>query len=325
MGIKHSVLFRVFLVVAITLPGCSSREKEQEDFILTEKDIIPEGVAFDPGTQTIYISSTHKRKIVSIGKDGVISDFIREGQDDIKSVIGMEVESRTNSLWAISSEANDVLPLKGPGPGQWRSSVYQFNLVDGRLIKRYALNKDSVFLNDITVGADGTVYATETMRPAIYKIAPGEDSLQLLVQLKPYTFMNGICFAADKGRLFATSTEGILAVDLATKEYRLLASATTVDYKDIDGLAFSGDHFIGHQSTKVCRFRVNKAMDSIIASDTLNNGKEFDGSTTGETGNGYYYFIVNSQIQSGIDYKKKQIKPLDSLENIIIRKIKLNK
>ncbi len=296
-----------------------------QDFILTEKDIIPEGVAFDPATETIYVSSTYKRKIVSINKDGTVSDFIKEGQNNIKSVIGMEVESRTNSLWVISSEANDVLPLKDPGTDQWRSSVYQFNLADGKLRKMYPLNKDSVFLNDITVGADGTVYATESVQNAIYKIAPGEDSLQLLLQLKPYTFINGICLTPKSGWLFTSSTEGIIAVDLDSKKYSLLASSPGADHRDIDGLSFgiTGRYFIGHQSTKICRFRINGTMDSIITTETLDTGKEFDGSTTGKIGKGHYYFIVNSQIQSGVDYGQKQIKPPDSLENIIIRKIKL--
>lgn len=310
-------MFLVFCFLACS----SSKEKEQQDFILDDKQIIPEGVAFDTVTQTIYVSSTYKRKIIAIDAQGNVSNFISEAQDDIKSVIGMEVDNRTNSLWAVSSEALDVLPLIDPGPLQWRSSVYQFSLADGRLKNKFVLEKDSVFLNDITVGADGAVYITESVQNGLYRIGPGEDSIKLFIDFKPYHFINGICFADS--RLFVCSTEGILSVDIAAKQFQLLKSTTQADHRDIDGLSFNGNYFIGHQSTKIMRFEPNAAMDSIVRSDTLNSGKDFDASTTGEIGNNYYYFIVNSQIQSGIDFTKKQVKPLDSLDPVIIRKLKL--
>jgi len=325
MLIRDSIVASLFAGVLLQLiVSCSQGEQELvKDYILTEKDLIPEGVAYDTATQTIYISSTYKRKIVSISPDGTIRDFIRSGQDDIKSVIGMEVDHPRKSLWVISSEAKSVLPLLEPGTRQWWSSVYQFNLADGKLIKKYLLGMDSVFLNDLTVARDGTVYATESVQNGIYRIIPGEDSLRLLVRPDPYTFINGICRSDKNGYLFVSSTEGIIAVDLATKACTLLPVSPGVNTGEIDGLSFTGGYFIGHQSGKVCRFYLSKSGDRITGMDTLNSGKEFDSSTTGETGNGYYYFIVNSQIQSGVDYRNQAIKPPDSLEQIIIRRLKL--
>ena len=105
------------LVVIVLFTSCAGKKENKiTDYIISERDIIPEGVAFDAATQTIFVSSTYKRKIVSIDKDGKVSDFITESQDDIKSVIGMEVDSKTKSLWVVSSEAADVLPLKFVSP-----------------------------------------------------------------------------------------------------------------------------------------------------------------------------------------------------------------
>lgn len=316
---------RLFSLACLSVIISCSQKKEKEivDYIVLEKDIIPEGVAFDTATSTIYISSTYKKKIISIAGDGTIRDFIKEGQDDIKSVIGMEVDHRTNSFWAVSSEARQVLPLKDPGPHQWRSSVYLFNLSDGTLKKKYTLDKDSVFLNDITVGDDGTVYITESLQSGVLRILPGSDSITSWLHPHPFGFINGICFADKKGWLYVSSIEGIVGIEISTGKYIVLPSASDIDHKDIDGLSFTNGYFIGHQSTKVTRFWMNANRDSIIRSEILNSGKEFDASTTGEIGKGYYYFIVNSQIQSGVDYKNQVIKPMDSLDNYIIRKIKL--
>ena len=315
------------LIVILLLLACISCNTKEEirikDYILTEKDLVPEGVAFDESSQTIYVSSTYKRKIVAIGKDGNVKDFVAEAKDDIKSVIGMEVDEKTNSLWAVSCEALDVLPLKNPGKEQWRSSVYHFNLADGKLLGRFPLDKDSVFLNDLTIGDDGSVYITESIQNAVYVLRPGSDSLEFFLELKPYHFINGISFADKPGYVFAASTEGILKIELATKKYSLLPESGSLKALGIDGLAFWDNYFIAHQSRAVTRFYLSALRDSIVKADTLNAGNEFNSSTTGEVGKGYYFFIVNSQIRSGIDYQNKRIKPLDSLSNIIIRKIKL--
>lgn len=298
------------------------QEPDRMNYIITEKDLVPEGLAFDPATQTIYVSSTWKRKIIAMDKNGKLSDFITESQFDIKSVVGMEVDRKRNCLWAISSEANEVLPLKDPGEFQWRSSVYQFSLPDGKLIKRYNLDKDSVFLNDLCVAPDGTVYITETRQKAIYRLRPGADTLELFLEPKPFNFINGICFTDKPGILFACSREGIISIDIATKKYSLLPSAN-INSGGIDGLAFHKNYFIAHQSSKVVRLYLSENRDNIILVDTLDSGKEFDSSTTGEVWGDDYYFIVNSQISSGVNYEKATIKLMDSLENIIIRKIKL--
>ena len=316
----------MFIALWTLLNSCEQQNAKYDshDYLITEKDIIPEGVAFDANTGTIYVSSTYKRKIVAIKEDGTVEDFIKEGQDDIKSVIGMEVDPKTKSLWAVSSEAMEVLPLKNPGVHQWRSSVCQFSLSGGNLIKKYKLNKDSVFLNDLAVGPDGTVFITESVKNAVYRIIPGSDTLSLFIEPRPYTFINGICFSDERGTMYVTSEQGIISIDIDSRIYKLLHSNSDNKALGIDGISFYKNSFIAHQSVAVSRFYLDENRDTILKVDTLNTGKEFDGSTTGEVSSPHYYFIVNSQIQSGIDYAKKEIKLSDSLENIIVRKIKLD-
>ena len=316
--------YLLLMICIVSFISCTQKQEEKiKDHILTEKDLIPEGVAFDATTQTIYISSTYKQKIVAIDKNGKPTDFVKEAQDDIKSVIGMEVDEKRNCLWAVSCDAADVLPLKHGGKNNWTSSIYQFDLKDGKLIKQYLLNKDSVFLNDLTVADDGTVYITESVQKGVYVLKPGSDSLQLLLTIKEPAFINGICFADKPGILFVASTDGIHKIDLATEQYSLLPETSSIKAVDIDGLSFWDNYFIGHQSDAITQFYLSPARDSIIRASTLSTGKEFDASTTGEVSGGNYYFIVNSQIQTGIDFTNKKVKPLDSLSHIIIRKVKL--
>ncbi|HKO81972.1 MAG TPA: hypothetical protein VJU78_16310, partial [Chitinophagaceae bacterium] len=295
----------------------------QKDFILEEKDLIPEGVAFDSVSNTVFVSSTYKRKIIRIDSMGRVSDFIKEGEDGIWSTIGMEVDALRRHLWVVSSQAKEVLPLKNPDTLQWRSAIYQYDIETGSLVKSFLLPVKNVFLNDLTLSGNGDVYVTESMQNNIYRLQAGTDSIRLFLSPRPYTFLNGISFSDQPRKLFVSATEGVLKIDIASGQYNLLNATDAINAKEIDGLSFYKNALIGHQSTKLVLFNLNEQQDSITSSIVLNSGAEFDASTTGEQGNGFYYFIVNSQIQSGIDFKTQTVKPPDSLENIIIRKLSL--
>lgn len=322
---KSTSFFLFFVFALLAISGCKNKknikEPTQKDFILEEKDLIPEGVAFDSISNTVFVSSTYKRKIVRIDSTGKVSDFIKEGQDGIWSTIGMEADAGKRHLWVVSSQAKEVLPLKNPDSLQWRSAIYQYDIETGLLIKSFLLSAKNVFLNDLTVSGNGDVYITESMQNNIYWLQAGTDSIRLFLSPKPYTFLNGTSFSDQPGKLFVSSTEGVLKVDISNGQYNLLKSPGTINAKGIDGLTFYKNGLIGHQSTKLVLFELNEKQDSITSSSILNSGAEFDSSTTGEQGNDFYYFIVNSQIQSGIDFKKQAVKPLDSLEKIIIRKL----
>ena len=70
-------------------------------------------------------------------------------------------------------------------------------------------------------------------------------------------------------------------------------------------------------------FYLNEQEDSILTYQIIDTSG-LDSSTTGEIGeDGWYYYIANSQIRSGIDYDKMLIMPLDSLEPVVIKKIRL--
>ena len=140
---------------------------------MEEKDLVPEGVAFDPVTRSIFVSSTYKRKIVRIDAAGEVKDFIIEKQDGIWSTIGMEADARRRHLWVVSSQAKEVLPLLDPDSLQWRSAIYQYNIDTGTLIDSCLLPLKNAFLNDLTVAPNGDVYVTESMQGGIYYLKAG--------------------------------------------------------------------------------------------------------------------------------------------------------
>jgi hypothetical protein len=315
--------FLTLFFILFLLGGCAVN-RDKKDYVLTERNLIPEGTAFDARTETIYIGSTFKRKIVQISNDGKVKDFIPEKYEGITSVVGIEVDPNRDVLWANTVHANEVMPLTDPDPAKdWMTSICSFGLKTKKLIKKYDLHVEKAFLNDLTVTANGDVFVTETVNGHIYRINSTTDSLELFLTPVGFDFLNGITYSDEHNSLFVSSVQGVLKINLESKAYTLLKAIDGIDAAGIDGLSFYKNKLIGHQSSKVSVFHLNENGNEIVKYEVLDTGDEFDSSTTGEAGNGYYYFIVNSQIRSGIDGVHHTIKPEDSLRNVIIRRIKL--
>ena len=119
------------------------------------------------------------------------------------------------------------------------------------------------------------------------------------------------------------TNEGILRIDLNSNKIQLLEVAEGINATVIDGLAIHENYLIGHQSSKISKFYLNGDFSEITHMEVFDTGDEFDSSTTGEIGGIFYHYIVNSLIRSGVNQAEKVIIPLDSLEQVIIRKKKI--
>lgn len=311
-------LLSIFLCLFIAIFSSCLNTK---DHIILEKDLIPEGTAFNPKTNSIYIGSIYKQKIVSISGEGLIKDIITKSQFGDLSPLGMEMDKKNDILWVNVAKSPIV---KHSNNKEWRTTIMSFDMLTQKLIKKYNLIKgEYIFLNDITLADNGDVYATESMGNKIYKIDKSTDVLMPFIALEGFNFPNGIVFYKKQNCLFVSANEGILKIDIKAKEYSLVKCLDNIDATIIDGLAINHNYFIGHQRTKISKFYFNETITKIHQIETIDSGSEFDSSTTGEIGNGSYHYIVNSQIKSGINRVENKVKSLDSLEHIIIRTKKL--
>ena len=314
---KYGNEWKIECVTSTERPDTSSTN----DFIISEKDLIPEGVAYNIKTNTIYIGSIYKQKVIAIRKDGTTEDIITQTTFEDLSPIGMEVDNNKDILWVNVALAPIV---NKTGKNEWKTTMMSFDLLNNELIKKYDfIGEEQAFLNDLTIDRNGDVFATESVNGKIYKLDTRTNELAMFVALENFSFPNGIVYCQAKHCLFVATNEGIAKVDIETKKIKLLEVESNVNVKVIDGLAINDDYFIGHQSTKISKFYFDKDIERIIRSEVFDSGQEFDSSTTGEKGNGSYHYIVNSQLRSGVNREENKLKPIDSLENVIIRSKKL--
>jgi sugar lactone lactonase YvrE len=90
-----------------------------------------------------------------------------------RSSFGVLAHEATNTLWVCTGTLGKV---DAPPP---RATLYALDLTNGALKKAYPLPTADALCNDIAVGADGSVYATDSPNMQIVRLAPKADSLEV--------------------------------------------------------------------------------------------------------------------------------------------------
>ncbi|MDD8018048.1 MAG: SMP-30/gluconolactonase/LRE family protein [Bacteroidota bacterium] len=296
-------------------------------FIIREKDLISEGLAYDPRTNIFYISSIYKRKIVALLPDGSANDFTTEAGDGLKGTLGMKVDGARNQLWVLSA-VQSPRPKIANANEIGTSIVHQYDLETRRVIRTYTPN-DTIhhMFNDLTILATGDVYLTDSEEGAIYKIDRRNNSLQRWYKRETMIYPNGITVSPDQKFLFVAHWAGISRISLADTQEVLLTTKVKTTLVGVDGLYFYRNGLIAVQNSagpqsRVMRFSLNDKYDVVQSSRILESDNPlYNIPTTGVIVGDEFYFIANSQLASfGSDGK---IFPMDKLQPTYILKLKL--
>jgi hypothetical protein len=77
-------------------------------YVIQDRQLHLESVAFDPVEKTIYGGSIYKRKIIKVNSGGVVSDLIQPEQYGLGSVFGLRVDAKNRTLWACSAAISEM-------------------------------------------------------------------------------------------------------------------------------------------------------------------------------------------------------------------------
>ncbi|MBI3651096.1 MAG: hypothetical protein HY231_08605 [Acidobacteria bacterium] len=300
--------------------------KSQIAFTLDAKALLTESVAYDSVTQTFFVSSVHQRKIVSLDKHGATKTFADE-RAGLWSVLGMKVDAKRRHLWATSSALPQMQNRKKEEEGL--SGVFKFDLQTGRLIKKYLLPNTSAHhaLGDLTLNARGEVFATDSLTPAVYRIQPQSEALELFLENPMFASPQGLCFAADdKHVLMADYARGLFAIDVNSKRVVYLQPPATATLHGIDGLYFYRGDLIATQNgvnpNRLVRLSLSSDFKQVKAVAVLEaNNPLFDEPTLGVIIKDDFYFIANSQWRKVDD--NGTAAPAEKWQNPLILRVKL--
>ena len=209
-----------------------------------------EGIAYDPVSNRLF-AGTDKGELLAIGMDGKVSTFASGG--GLRQVLGLKVDAQRRLLWIANGRYPDITYTDATRPADvGTGGVRAYHLDSGKLVTAVELDDRPALLhgfNDLALAADGTVYVTDSNTRAVYRLAPGGKTLDLLLRDTRMSYPNGIALSADGATLYVAHTEGISAIATATKTRRLLSVPADGSVNSIDGLLLHDGVFYGVQNS----------------------------------------------------------------------------
>jgi hypothetical protein len=209
-------------------------------FPLGDSKLIPEGIAYDPKQDRFFIGSVAQKKIISANRKGEVKDFSRPG-DNLDCVLGLFIDVAHEQLYVVSTNG-----FLDEAQKQRRNAVVRYDLKNGLLVGRYDA-PDANQLNDLTIAADGTIYATDSASGTLFRKTPADKTLTPFGAKGALPGANGITLGAD-GKLYVAISTGIARIDLSTGAPTRLSQPDIVVTGGCDGLYWHGGDLVGIQN-----------------------------------------------------------------------------
>jgi streptogramin lyase len=261
---------------------------------LGDPKLIPEGIAYDTKQDRFFVGSVAQKKIVSANRKGEVKDFSKP-EDNLDCVLGLFVDAAHEQLYAVSTNG-----FLDEGQKQRRNAVVRYDLKNGLLINRYDA-PDANQLNDLTVAADGTIYATDSASGTLFRKRADEKMLTPFGAKGALPGANGIALDAD-GSLYVAISTGIAKINLSTAAPTRLPQPDTVVTGGCDGLYWRKGNLVGIQNVtnpgRVIRIALADQETRISGVTVLqsHHHPEFTEPTTGVIAGDALYVIANSYV-----------------------------
>ena len=301
-------------------------ELAKNAFLVTEKGLVAESVAYEAKRKNFFLASIAKRKILKIGENGKTTVFADQ-TSELWSVSGIKVDEKRQILWAASTANKQMPDIKSEENGA--SGIFKFDLQTGKLIKKYIIfdKAKEHWLGDLTISFNGDVFATDSVSAAVYVIRKEEDKLKFFCADSNFSSPQGLDITPDgKFLLMADYAKGIFKINIQTKEVAKLLSPENTTLQGIDGIYLYKNTLIAVQNgvypQRVARIYLNDNLDKVLNYQILEmNNPVFDEITLGVLIADEFYFIANSQwnlLEEGGKFKNPE-----NLTEVSVMKLKI--
>lgn len=276
-------------------------------FTLDEKDLIPEGITWDPATGQFFVSSINKEKIVSVSEKGQASDFIKKGRDSIMETLGMKVDESARRLWVVSNKKIDEISY---------SAVHVFNIDTRELLRKIIVRTEtSQLFNDLALSRKGDAYITDSYASRIYKVGSGLEDIELFAGPDSLLkYVNGITVSPDDRLIYAAAGTGIAVIDIETGIIMPIGDPTGAGSSGIDGIVWYKGSLLGVINAKdsesemfVARYKLSRDMKEIEEKIILDKGNPlFNLPTTCVIAGDELYCLGNTSLRLFFQDKKNE-------------------
>jgi len=259
---------------------------------LADRTLIPEGIAWDAPSRSLFMGSIAQGKVMRIAADATVTEFAGT-EANLDHVLGIAVDAPRRIVYVVSTSA-----LTERGEKNRRNSVYAFDADSRKLLKRYDV-PSAQQLNDVTVAPGGRVFASDSASGAIYEIAvKGPGPTRELVPANQIRGSNGLAASPDGSRLYVAHSTGLAVVDVATGAVKRVANNTRENVAAIDGLYEWQGELVGVENAttpgRVVLITLSRDGESIMRVRTLlsHHHNRLDEPTTGALAGDSFYLLA---------------------------------
>jgi len=283
--------------------------------VTEEKDLIPEGLAWDSAREVFYLSSLHRRKIVQITTDSQVSDFLQPQQVAIFPVLAIRMDPKDGTIWANTWEEK---------PRASRSQLLHAD-ASGKVLARFAPSDSRQHgFNDLVMRKAGDVFLTDSLANQVFRFDPNTKSFSALRLHRELYYPNGIALAEDDRTLYVADALGVLRYDVASSSSADVAPGPHNTLAGVDGLYWYRGSLVTLQNgIGTPRVAVHKLAEdgTRVTKATI---LEFRATlsvlpTTGAIRGSDFYFIANSQIDNLNGDKILDVTRLEPVRIAVVR------
>jgi hypothetical protein len=294
----------VFCLLAIALraaPASTDAAGIDPTETIPNMDGIIEGLAIHPVTHESFLGDVHNRCIWSregSGGAAVLRKFSADS-DGLLGVFALKFDDAGRTLWASSSAVPEM--KGGTSTDQERAFLARYDLSTRRLERTYALPADGRkhVLGDFLLGPDGMIYATDSVAPVIWRLAPGADHLENWLENPGFKSLQGVAFSADGHSLYvADYSLGLWRIDLAGRSAALVIVPAGTNLRGIDGLYAIPGGMIAIQNglnpPRILHLTVDEDGAGVRARELRPDHPAWADLSLGQVIGGRFHFIANS-------------------------------
>jgi hypothetical protein len=281
-------------------------------FLTEERDLIPEGLAYDPKRKILFLSSLNRRKIVMMDARNKTSDFVSGKVHRLLPVLGIRLDPIDDSIWAASFEEAGSTELL-----HFDSS--------GVLLGRFSPTDASKHgFNDLVVRKNGEVIVTDSLSNQVIRFDARTHRFEQIKLNRPLFYPNGIALSDDDKTIFVADSLGLITMNLAEGTCRDIDPGVRTTLAGADGLYWYKGNLLAVQngigSPRIALFQLSRDGNRVVKTTVLENRTHFTVlPTTGAISGSNFYFIANSQIDNLNGNKVMDVTRLAAIQIAVLR------
>lgn len=301
----------------LTLPGFTSLLARHDSLraalprsrvwaTLPDSTFWPEGLDYDPRSGAVYVASVRERTIAERRRSGQVRELWPRELAGMGAMLGVRVDRARGMLWATTSGLTQMAGYRGADSAV--AALLRIRIADGRIERRWELPPvpGGHVLGDLAVGPAGDVFMTDSNQPVLYRLRPGQDTLEQVTN-PLFRSLQGLAPTPDGRFLYlADYSHGLLRLDLANGTLLRLPDAPGSTSLGCDGIAWYRGALIAVQNgvapARIMRFGLARDGTRIVTAAVLDqNSAVADEPTIGAVVGNSFVYVANSQWEKYTD------------------------